>query len=427
MDFYNKNKTKLSKRFSLTYVAIAIIGVVSLDRLITIIFESNDMSQQGPLTFAILYLISMGLVVFFILNHMQKIINKNDLLYEKLKEEEKMRLEPYEFALDNSVDAIYWFTLDAKFLYVNQAACNMVGYTKEEFLNMHLEQMDHNFTRDSAIACMREITDTKNWFLETTQVTKDGKTINIEVSGHGVNIAGKDYVFTFGRNISQRIEFKNEISNKNIEIQKSLDEKEILLKEIHHRVKNNMEIISSLLSMQYRRVTDDNVKFILKQSRSRINTMALVHEFLYLGENLAYINLKDYIYRLVDDIKELYLSKNTNFVSTIDVDPLIFSTNRCVQIGMVLHELCVNSLKYAFEEDRHNKLYIQIKNIDDKIQVILKDNGNGIEDINSLYKSDSIGMQLIHSIIEDQLDGTLEFRNDNGLECRVNFPLKEEG
>ena len=128
----------------------------------------------------------------------------------------------------------------------------------------------------------------------------------------------------------------------------------------------------------------------------------------------------------MDDIKELYISQNTTLNVDVHIDNLSFSTNRCIQIGMVLHELCVNALKYAFKEDRDNLLCIHMKKIQDKIHVKIRDNGEGLEDISSLYKGDSIGMQLIHSIIEDQLDGTIEFKNNNGLECNIIFS-KDEG
>jgi two-component sensor histidine kinase len=154
--------------------------------------------------------------------------------------------------------------------------------------------------------------------------------------------------------------------------------------------------------------------------------MALVHEFLYLGENLAYINLEDYIKRLVEDIKELYISNDTHLNVDLNIDELIFSTNRCIQVGMVLHELCVNALKYAFKENRDNLLCIHIKKSKDNIHLKIRDNGSGLENIDCLYKTDSIGMQLIHSIVEDQLDGTIEFRNNRGLECNIFFPLKED-
>ena len=420
------NKNKLAKSFSLTYVFIGILGAIFLDKLLTIFSQNNDITQQGPLTFGILFVLSTGLVLYLMINHMQKVIKNIDKAYKELKRKDKDRLAPYEFALDNSVDAIYWFTLDARFVYVNNAACNMVGYTKEEMLDMHLEDMDPNFDRNSAQDCMLEIKRTKNWTLETTQKRKDGSIINIEVSGHGFIYGGQDYICAFGRDITPKFVYRKNITNMNQELQKSVDEKEILLKEIHHRVKNNMEIISSLLTMQYRRVHDDEVKYILKQSRSRINTMALVHEFLYLGENLAYINLEDYIKRLVEDIKELYISNNTHLRVDLNIDKLIFSTNRCIQVGMVLHELCVNSLKYAFTDNRDNLLCLHIKKSTQNIHLKIRDNGEGLENIDSLYKTDSIGMQLVHSIVEDQLDGSIEFKNNKGLECNIFFPIKED-
>ncbi|WP_321470060.1 histidine kinase dimerization/phosphoacceptor domain -containing protein [Halarcobacter sp.] len=420
------NQNKLAKRFSLTYILFSIIGVVSFNKFLQHYSEDNNLTSDDTFTFNIIFILFTFIIFILMINHMQKVIKNIDKSYKDLKRKDKARLAPYEFALNNSVDAIYWFTLDARVVYANNAACNMLGYTKEEMLDMFLEEMDPNFDRNSAQECMIEIKNTKNWTLETTQKKKDGSIINIEVSGHGFIFGGKDYICAFGRDITSRLVYRNEITNMNQELQKSVDEKEILLKEIHHRVKNNMEIISSLLAMQYRRVQDNEVKYILKQSRSRINTMALVHEFLYLGENLAYINLEDYIKRLIEDIKELYISNNTYLNFDLNIDQLIFSTNRCIQVGMVLHELSVNALKYAFKEDRDNLLCIHIKKSNDKIHLKIRDNGDGLENIDSLYKTDSIGMQLVHTIVENQLDGTIEFKNNRGLECNIFFPIKED-
>ncbi|MDZ7817510.1 MAG: histidine kinase dimerization/phosphoacceptor domain -containing protein [Aliarcobacter sp.] len=424
--FFNNNNIPV--KFSIFYLITGIIGIISVDKFFNIYFTYNQTNKNTSITFdfLILFLIFSVLVFFLILNHMQKVITKIDKSYKDLKDKDKERLMPYEFALNNSVDGIYWFTIDAKIVYLNDAACNMLGYKKEELLGKYLEVMDTNFNRQTAIDVMHKIKNTKNWILETTQRRKNGELFPVEVSGHGFTYAGQEYICAFGRDLTQRQETNKKITNINLELQKSLDEKEILLKEIHHRVKNNMEIISSLLAMQLRRAKDDEVRYILKQSKSRINTMALVHEFLYLGENLAYINLQDYIKKLVEDIKELYISQNTKLEVDLHIDKLIFSTNRCIQIGMVLHELCVNALKYAFKEDRENLLCIHMKKIDDKIHVKIRDNGEGLEDVTSLYKSDSIGMQLIHSIVEDQLDATIEFRNNNGLECNIIFSKDED-
>ncbi len=422
--FFNNNN--IPAKFSIFYLLSGIFGIISLDKLIKVFFEYNDVTEQGPLAFGLLFILSTGLILFIILNHMQKVIKRIDDSYNDLKEKDKQRLLPYEFALNNSVDAIYWFTLDAKFIYVNNAACKMLGYSQEEFLSMSLEDMDPQFNRKTAKDSMVEIRDTKDWRLETTQKKKDNSIFAVEVSGHAFKHNGVEYICAFGRDMTQRNKDKTKITMINQELQKSLEEKNILLKEIHHRVKNNMEIISSLLNMQERRTQDKDMVYILQQSRGRIHTMALVHEFLYLGETLAHINLPNYIKKLVDDIKELYISQNTKLEVDLHIDKLYFSTNRCIQIGMVLHELCVNALKYAFKEDRDNLLCIHMRKDHDQIHIIIRDNGEGLEDIDSLYKSDSIGMQLIHSIVQDQLDGTIEFENNNGLECNIIFSKDEE-
>ena len=426
MKYFFDNKS-LPTKFSISYVLIGVLGIVFLDKLISEFFKYNSIMDQGPLTFGILFLLSTGIILFVMLNHMQKVIQRIDNSYRELKDKDKERLVPYEFALNNSIDAIYWFTLDGKFVYVNEAACQMVGRTKEEFLiEMHLEDMDPNFDRQTAKECMINIYNHKNWRLETTQIKKDGTIFPVEVSGHGFMHNGTEYVCAFARDMTQKQEYRTKITKMNQELQKSVEEKDILLKEIHHRVKNNMEIISSLLNMQERRTKDQEMIYTLQQSRSRIHTMALVHEFLYLGENLAFINLPNYIKRLLDDIKDLYCSQNTRLEVDLKIEKLIFSTNRCIQIGMILHELCVNSLKYAFKENRDNKLLLHIKTKDDLIELKLRDNGEGISSIDDLDSSNSIGTQLIFSIVQDQLDGEIEFRNNNGLECNIKFPKKEE-
>ena len=424
--YFFDNKS-IPTKFSISYVLIGVLGIVFLDKLISEFFKYNSIMDQGPLTFGILFLLSTGIILFIMLNHMQKVIQRIDNSYRELKDKDKERLVPYEFALNNSIDAIYWFTLDGKFVYVNEAACQMVGRTKDEFLKkMHLEDMDPNFDRETAKDCMINIYNHKNWRLETTQIKKDGTIFPVEVSGHGFMHNGTKYVCAFARDMTQKQEYRTKITKMNQELQKSVEEKDILLKEIHHRVKNNMEIISSLLNMQERRTKDQEMIYILQQSRSRIHTMALVHEFLYLGENLAFINLPNYIKRLLDDIKDLYCSQNTRLEVDLKIEKLIFSTNRCIQIGMILHELCVNSLKYAFKENRDNKLLLHIKTKDDLIELKLRDNGEGISSIDDLDCADSIGTQLIFSIVQDQLDGEIEFRNNDGLECNIKFPKKEE-
>ncbi|RXK13395.1 histidine kinase [Halarcobacter mediterraneus] len=419
------NTNKIAKRFSITYILVGLTGIFFLDKIINLILENNTISTNSILTFNILFIISTGIIIYLTINHMQKVIRNVEKAYNDLKQKEKDRLAPYEFSLDHSVDAIHWFTLDGKFIYVNEATCKMSGYTKEEFEHMYLEDVDPNFTRETSPNCMQDIKNTPNWRLESTHRRKDGSSYPVEVSGHAFTYNDKEYICAFARDMTQRIKNRNKITTINKELENSLKEKEILLKEIHHRVKNNMEIISSLLNMQAYKSDDKKFKDAMKESRSKIHSMALVHEFLYLGENLAFINVNEYIERLLEDIKELYISQNTHIQIDLNLDVMEFSINRCIQVGMLLHELCVNALKYAFKENRENLLCVHMRLIEDKIHIKIRDNGEGLKDIKELEKSESIGMQLVHSIVDFQLHGTIEFKNNNGLECNIIFPKKE--
>lgn len=409
----------IDNNFPIIFTIVGIVGLYFLDSLIKLLLKNQNIQKYGEFIFGALFIIITALMLYLIIRRMKRVLMNIEASYERFRKAEKNRLSPYEFSLDHAGDAVYWLTMEAKFVYVNNSACKMLGYTKEEFLALKLEDIDTNLNRQKAKEYMQDIKNNPNWMIEATQARKDGKIVNVEVSGHGFSIANRDYICAFGRDITQRIKHKNELT-------KSLEEKEVLLKEIHHRVKNNMEIISSLLTMQYRRIEDEDARYMLLQSRSRIRTMALVHELLYLGKNLAYISLHDYINRLVEDIKELYVSNNTKIDVDLHIAELIFSTNRCIQVGMVLHELCVNALKYAFKEDCENLLCIHINKEEDLIHLKIRDNGDGLPEINHLYKNDSIGMQLIHSIVEDQLDGKIEFSNNKGLECNIYFPREEQ-
>lgn len=423
---YFFNRDKIASKFSLLYIFIAILGLVSLNKVIEIYIESNNIVNEIPLSFGIFFISITAIILYLMINHMQKVIKNIEQAYNDLKKKEEYRLAPYEFALDNSVDAIHWFTLDGKFIYVNDATCKMDGYTKEEYEKLYLEDIDPSFTRETAIKCMNDIKHSHNWRIESSHRRKDGSSYPVEVTGHSFIYNGQEYICAFARDISQRISNRKKITAMNEDLQKSVKEKEILLKEIHHRVKNNMEIISSLLNMQAFKSEDKKFKDAMKESRSKINAMALVHEFLYLGENLAYINVNEYIERLVEDIKELYISNNTHIEVDLNIEKIELSVNRCIQVGMLIHELCVNAFKYAFSEDKKNLLCIHMKLENENIHLKIRDNGKGLEDLNRLEKSDSIGMQLIHSIVDFQLEGTIDFKNNEGLECNIIFPKKEE-
>lgn len=330
----------------------------------------------------------------------------------------------YKHVIDNAPEGIHWFNEEGKFIYVNDATCRMDGYTKEEFKNMYLSEVNPNFTKDQLPALMQQIRTTPNWVIESTHQRKDGSIYFVEVTGHGIKYKGKNIICAFSRDIIEKRILKKKYIQTNKELQKSLKEKDVLLKEIHHRVKNNMEIISSLLQMQSRRSEDFEVKELLHESRSRIHAMALVHELLYLGSNLAYIDLPVYIHKLVHDIEASCTSNHLPITFDLQIEPIHLSTNRCIQLGMVIHELTMNALKHAFSVDQVNIFSIHLYLVNGIIDLVIKDNGNA----NDIIVSDnSIGMILVDSIVKDQLDGSIKQSYDeNGAQYHIIAPMKEQ-
>jgi len=416
-----KTNTGINKFLLIIYFITAIITFLLLNQYIYLAVI-NDEIKGSYINLSILSLIETFIILYILFKYMQNKIIFIENSYEELKD--KDRLIPFQISVDNSQEAIHWFTKEGKYIYVNKATCDMDGYSKEEFLNMYLDEVDKNFTREQLPEVMQAMIDTDNWKIVTTHTKKNGEIITLEVTGHGFIYNKNQYICAFARDITAKQKYERKISYINNKLTKSLNENKVLFKEVHHRVKNNMEIISSILSMQSRRSNNIEVKNIIKEGQSRIHTMALVHEFLYLGEDLSSININSYLSKLILDIESLYNVKEKVLNIDIDIDPLIFSTDKCIEIGMVIHEICVNSFKYAFMEKKDNLLCIHLKRVDDVVKLKIRDNGKGLNDLNLLKKSNSIGMQLITSIIENQLDGIISYKNNNGLEFNIEFPMK---
>ncbi|MGB3750886.1 MAG: PAS domain S-box protein, partial [Arcobacteraceae bacterium] len=221
MKKYFFNNQQQFKKFNITTLLLGIGLVIFLNKIIDIYFSSYFNKNTYFIFSIFLFMVSM-IGIFFLLYYVKKFLLGMNKSYDYSINKEKERLMPYEFALNNSVDAIYWFTEDAQFEYVNNAACKMLGYTKEELLGKYLEFMDPRFTRETAPLIMEEIVNTPNWRLETTQRKKTGEIFDIEVSGHGFYYNGQRYICAFGRDMSQRLMYRNNIIAMNKKLQTSL-------------------------------------------------------------------------------------------------------------------------------------------------------------------------------------------------------------
>ena len=199
-----------------------------------------------------------------------------------------------------------------------------------------------------------------------------------------------------------------------------MHEKEVLLKEVHHRVKNNLQIISSILNLQSATITDQNTLDLLKNSQNRIRSMSLIHELLYQTKDFSTINFSEYIVSISTNLFQSY-NQNKNTKLTLDLDPLFLDLDIAIPCGLIINELVTNSLKYSFDNNQTNgEVKIQLSQKEDDVLLKIEDNGKGFPNDIDFRDTESLGMQLVVSLI-DQIDGEIILENTSGAKYELRF------
>jgi PAS domain S-box-containing protein len=217
-----------------------------------------------------------------------------------------------------------------------------------------------------------------------------------------------------GRDISDRKQAE-------AELQASLKEKEILLKEVHHRVKNNLQIIYSLLRLQRRTLKDPQAVQSLLDSQGRIESIALVHEKLYRAGNLATVDFAEYIPGLVTNLLSSYNTQSKQIALDIAIAPITLDIDKAVPCGLIINELISNSLKYAFPTQDTGTIEVAMYTDEAaKIILLIKDDGVGLPPGFDIAQANSLGLQLVQDFV-DQLKGTIQISCSQGTEFRIRF------
>ena len=222
---------------------------------------------------------------------------------------------------------------------------------------------------------------------------------------------------------------KKEIIEK--EIRSSLSEKELLLQEIHHRAKNNLQIISSLLSLQENKTDDENYKRLIDSSIRRIESMAIIHDKLYRSKNLSDVNLYKYIESLTKALVTGFGINRNTFELEIEVNNTSLDLQFAVPCGLIINELISNSFKHAFkgiEYSEVNKKKISVivnTNNDNDVELVVADNGKGLPDNFDLAEIESLGLHIVNIITKHQLNGNIKIENNNGARFTITFKYKK--
>ncbi len=212
------------------------------------------------------------------------------------------------------------------------------------------------------------------------------------------------------------------VKEKNKLIEKTLKQKDFLLKEIHHRVKNNLQLITSLLNLQSRYIKDKKAKEVSLDGKNRVRAMSLIHQFLYQKDNYVNLELAEYFERLLIELFEAYHVEDGRIDVDFDIEKIEVDVDRVIPLGLIFNELITNILKYAFPDDRSGTIDISLKKIDSNLLFNISDDGVGFDDFDAMKNENSFGFTLIEALLQ-KWNGKFEIYTENGTQAKVTIPF----
>ena len=349
----------------------------------------------------------------------------NSQLYaERVQAEEALRSseEQTRLIVETAYDA--FISMDAEGLVTawNTQAESIFGWSKVEAIGQNLASLvmparyRERHQRDLEHFLRTWEGPVLNQRIELEVQHRDGHEFPVELTVSPLK-TGETYIFNaFVHDITERRQAEEQT-------RASLAEKEVLLKEINHRVKNNLQIISSLLNLQSRDIQDERALRSFQVSQDRIKAMALVHEKLYQSEDLARIDFGEYIKSLATDLGSTYGFGLRHIDLKIDVEDILLGVDTAIPCGVIVNELVANSLKHAFPGDRPGEIAISFREVDGQYTMVFKDEGVGLPEDLDISHPSSLGLTIVNALT-GQLGGAIDLGRNGGCEIILTFPAK---
>jgi len=340
---------------------------------------------------------------------------------ESTREEAQKGLRRFELMAAHSRDPILFIRqADGQILEANTAALDTYGYEREELLSLRI----HNLRSPDQVALIDdqiEAADTRGISFETVHLRKDGSKFPVEVSSRGTTIEGLRTLISVVRDITERKQAELTLRN-------SLREKVALLKEVHHRVKNNLQIVVSLLGLQANTTENPAALEILQDARNRVRSMALLHEVLYRSGNLARISFATYMEDLCGQIAFSFGKAAQRVKVETRVEEIGLQLDQAVPCGLIVNELVSNALKHAFPDGRSGSVRVELGTMPDrKLLLKIQDDGVGLPPVLNPENTSTLGLQLVFDLA-GQLDGhvRVERSGEAGTGFSIIFPYHED-
>jgi PAS domain S-box-containing protein len=331
----------------------------------------------------------------------------------KAAEEAVKRSETkYRALFDASTDAIFLQTHDGRVLDCNPTASRLFGRNKFDLIGVVFSTLFENLRPAELDRLSAELAERGFSFVERIGRKADGETFPCEVSVRTARIGRSNLIVAFVHDTTERARSEDQL-------RKSLREKEVLLREVHHRVKNNMQIISSLFNLQSESVRDPSAISLLKECQVRIRSMALVHEKLYQSKDMARIPFSDYLASLTLYLFHFWQVNEDRIRLDMRIANIMLDVNTAIPLGLIINELISNSLEHAFPDGRVGEIRVRLVSLHPgQFELVVEDDGIGLPPGFDITGSETLGLQLVALLVK-QLDGTITADSSGGTRYRI--------
>lgn len=404
---------------ALLYLCLGILWIIASDRVLMLFFDETVLLSRFQTIKGISYVTVTAVLLFLLIKNAFRNLIQLSRELEKQQEKHRQTASHVQAIIDASPLAIFDLHPDGRVKSLwNSAAEKMFGWKAEEAIGRPLPIIPKEKTEEFDELRKRVFSGESLSGIELVRYTKQGTPIHISLATAPIADSRGQVrsIMSVVADITGRKLWEEKLQN-------TIKEKEVLLQEIHHRVKNNLQIISSLINLQMGKTESVRDKDLFQSTRNRIRALALVHEKLYKSRDMSKVDFTGYIKDIVKELFETYRKKRNTIELRLDLEQITIDITKATPLGFMCNELFVNSLCHAFPNDNRGVLAIQLKRSSQGCSLIIKDDGIGLPGDIDVENPKSFGLTMVQSLAK-QIDAEVRFTSNRGTEIEITCPVK---